>query len=53
MKLTARIELATSALLVLRYATKLGEPQKRCHVELNHGPSGLQPEALPLSYNTQ
>ena len=26
-ELTARIELATSTLLVLRYATKLGEPQ--------------------------
>ena len=25
----------------------------RCHVELNHGPFGLQPKALPLSYNTK
>ena len=24
----------------------------RCQVELNHRPSGLQPKALPLSYNT-
>ena len=28
-ELTARIELATSTLLVLRYATKLGEPHER------------------------
>ena len=25
----------------------------RCHVESNHGPFGLQPKALPLSYNTK
>ena len=39
-KLTARIELATSALLVLRYATKLGEPlQKKV-------PRGIEPRTI-------
>ena len=35
---------------ILRQTERDGEKRIRGHTDLNHGPIGLQPIALPLSY---